>query len=261
MRRDFFACVFALLFGVAPGYAQQGTTEVRGRVLDAQGAMLPGATVTVRNQDTGMFRETVSNNDGTFLVTAIVPGSYEITAELQGFKKFVRRDVGLEIGNTASIDVPLEMGQMSETVNVSADTPLVDVTSKEVGGNITGRELVDLPSINRNFIGFIGLLPGIVPSISTESFGSDSISVNGADPRSNNYMLDGGNNNDDVIGQRAGTQARTAIESVQEFQVLTSQYDAEFGRTTGAIINAVTKQGGNDFHGSAFYFLQDASYT
>ena len=137
----------------------------------------------------------------------------------------------------------------------------MDVTSKEVGGNITNRDLISLPSVNRNFIGFIGLLPGVVPSISTESFGSDSVSVNGQDARNNNYLLDGGNNNDDVIGQRAGTQARTPIESIQEFQVLTSQYDAEFGRTTGAIINAVTKQGENQFHGSAFYFLQDASYT
>src|SRR6185295_4547680 len=104
-----------------------------------------------------------------------------------------------ELGKTTSLEMPLEVGALSETVNVSADSPLVDVTSKEVGGNITGQELVDLPSINRNFIGFVGPLPGIVPSISTESFGSDSISVNGSDPRSNNYMLDGGNNNDDVI--------------------------------------------------------------
>src|SRR6185295_8232206 len=111
------------------------------------------------------------------------------------------------------------------------------------------------------FIGFIGLLPGVVPSIATESFGSDSVNVNGQDARNNNYLLDGVNNNDDVIGQRAGTQARTPIESIQEFQVLTSQYDAEFGRTTGAIINAVIKQGANAFHGSAFYFLQDASLT
>ena len=81
-------------------------------------------------------------------------------------------------------------------------------------------------AINGNFVGFIGLLPGIVPTISTESFGSDSIAVNGQDPRNNNYMLDGGNNNDDVIGQRAGTQARTPIEAIQEFQVITNQFDA-----------------------------------
>jgi len=241
--------------------AQQGTTEIRGRVMDSSNAAVPGATVVVRNQETGMFRETLSGPDGTYFVGGIVPGLYEVSAELQGFKKLGLKDVRLEIGKTATLDLQLAVGTLAEVVSVSADSPLVDVTTKEVGGNITGRELVDLPSINRNFIGFIGLLPGIVPSISTESFGSDSISVNGSDPRNNNYMLDGGNNNDDVIGQRAGTQARTAIESVQEFQVITNQFDAQFGRTTGAIINAVTKSGTNAFHGSAFTFAQDADWT
>ena len=194
----------------------------------------------------------VSGADGTFFVGGIVPGLYEITAELQGFKKLAApgRPRSRSARPRRSI-CSSQSASCRETVTVSAESPLVDVTTKEVGGNITGRELVDLPSINRNFIGFIGLLPGIVPSISTESFGSDSISVNGSDPRNNNYMLDGGNNNDDVIGQRAGTQARTAIESVQEFQVITNQFDAQFGRTTGAIINAVTKSGTNVFHGSA----------
>ena len=104
---------------------------------------------------------------------------------------------------------------------MTAESPLVDITSMEVGGHISERELTDLPSVNRNFIGFVGLLPGIVPNISTESFGSDSVIVNGQDSRNNNYMLDGGSNNDDVIGQRAGAQARTPIEAIQEFQVIT----------------------------------------
>ena len=261
MIRQASAWMLALLLGVATAFAQQGTTEVRGRVLDPQGAMLPGVTVTVRNQDTGMFRETVSGPDGTFIVGGIVPGRYELSAELQGFKKFLRRDVELEIGKTTSVDLPLEVGSLSEVVNVSAETPMLDVTSKEVGGNITSRELVELPTINGNFVGFVGLLPGIVPTISTESFGSDSIAVNGQDPRNNNYMLDGGNNNDDVIGQRAGTQARTPIEAIQEFQVITNQFDAEFGRTTGAVVNAVTKSGTNTWHGSAFENFQDADLT
>ena len=253
--------IVGLLMCAVSVFAQQGTSEIRGKVADAQGAAVPGATIVVRNQDTGMFRETVSGADGTYLVSGILPGVYEITAELQGFKKLGLKDIRLEIGKTSTIDLALAVGALEEVVSVSAESPLVDVTSKEVGGNITGNELVDLPSINRNFIGFIGLLPGIVPSISTESFGSDSISVNGSDPRNNNYMLDGGNNNDDVIGQRAGTQARTAIESVQEFQVITNQYDAQFGRTTGAVINAVTKSGTNAFRGSAFTFAQEADWT
>src|SRR3954466_8338517 len=241
--------------------AQQGTTELRGRVVDTQGAVLPGVSVVVRNQATGMVRETVSGSDGAFIASGIVPGTYEVTAELQGFKKFNRKDLLLEVGKTASIDVKMEVGSLEETVTVSAESPLVDVTSKEIGGNITNQTLVQLPSVNGNFVGFVGLLPGIVPSISTESFGSDSISVNGQDPRNNNYMLDGGNNNDDVIGQRAGTQARTPIEAIQEFQVITGQYDAQYGRTSGAIINAVTKSGTNQLRGSAFGFFQDGSLT
>src|SRR5205823_9820080 len=171
------------------------------------------------------------------------------------------KDLLLEVGKTASIDVKLEVGSHEETVNVSAESPLVDVTSKSIGGNITNETLVELPTVNGNFVGFVGLLPGIVPSISTESFGSDSISVNGQDPRNNNYMLDGGNNNDDVIGQRAGTQARTPIEAIQEFQVLTNQFDAEFGRTAGAVINAVTKAGTNQIRGSGFGYFQRADLT
>ncbi|MEJ7698705.1 MAG: TonB-dependent receptor plug domain-containing protein [Pyrinomonadaceae bacterium] len=144
-------------------------------------------------------------------------------------------------------------------MTVTTEEPLVETSTSKIGGQISQQELTELPSVNRNFIGFVGLLPGVVPNISTESFGSDSVSVNGQDPRFNNFTLDGANNNDDVIGQRAGSQARTALEAVQEFQVLTNQFSAEFGRTSGGIINAVTKSGKNTFYGSAFGFFQDSS--
>jgi hypothetical protein len=261
MSRRLFVWMFLWMLTAGSLAAQQGTTEVRGRVADAQGASIPGVTVTVKNQATGMFRETVSGENGAFIASGLTPGRYEVTAALQGFKTFNRKDLQLEVGRTTTVDVTLDVGGMEEIVNVSAETPLVDVTSKEIGGNISSETLVQLPSSNGNFIGFIGLLPGIVPSISTESFGSDSISVNGQDPRNNNYTVDGGNNNDDVIGQRAGMQARTPIEAIQEFQVITGQFDAEFGRTTGAVVNAVTKAGSNTVHGSAFGFFQDSSMT
>ncbi len=261
MKQRVMGVVLMTLLIAMSASAQQGTTELRGRVIDPQGAVLPGVTVVVRNQETGMFRETVSGPDGTFIASGIVPGTYQVNAELQGFKKFERKDLRLEVGKTSSIDVQMTVGGVEETVTVTTESPLVDVTSKEIGGNITSETLVKLPSVNGNFIGFVGLLPGIIPSVSTESFGSDSVSVNGQDPRNNNYMLDGGNNNDDVIGQRAGTQARTPIEAIQEFQVITGQYDAQYGRTSGAIINAVTKSGTNQLRGSAFGFFQDGSLT
>jgi Carboxypeptidase regulatory-like domain len=260
MTRKFVGILMMLLLA-GPAFAQQGTTELRGRVVDSQGGALPGVTVTVRNQATGMYRETVTSEDGSFIASGLTPGTYEATSSLQGFKKFNRKDLILEVGKTATIEVRMEVGSFEETINVNAESPLVDVTSKEIGGNITSETLVQLPSVNGNFIGFVGLLPGIVPSISTESFGSDSISVNGQDPRNNNYMLDGGNNNDDVIGQRAGTQARTPIEAIQEFQVITNQFDAEFGRTAGAVVNAVTKAGTNNLHGSGFGYFQRGDMT
>jgi TonB dependent receptor/Carboxypeptidase regulatory-like domain/TonB-dependent Receptor Plug Domain len=253
--------LMAFLLASSEVLAQQGASELRGRVMDNTGGALPGVTVTIRNQASGIYRQAASTTDGAYFMTGVIPGTYELTAEISGFRKYSRKDLRLEVGKTATVDVHLEIGGVQEELVVTAEAPIVDVTSKEVGGNITSQDLISLPSVNRNFIGFIGLLPGIVPSISTESFGSDSVNVNGQDARNNNYLVDGANNNDDVIGQRAGTQARPSLESIQEFQVLTSQYDAEFGRTTGAIINAVVKQGANAFHGSAFYFLQDASLT
>jgi hypothetical protein len=251
---------FAIL-AIAPAvFAQEGTSTLRGTVLDQNGDAVPGAVVSVSNQETGLNRRSTSTGeDGEYVFTSLAPGFYRIMVEAQGFKRALKERVKLDVGETQEYRVNLEVGGAAETVTVSAEEPIIQTTTMEIGGHIGQRELTELPSINRNFIGFVGLLPGVVPNISTESFGSDSVSVNGQDPRYNNYMLDGSNNNDDVIGQRAGAQARTALEAVQEFQVLTNQFDAEYGRTSGGIINAITKSGTNTFHGSVFGFFQNSA--
>ncbi|HEY8151979.1 MAG TPA: carboxypeptidase regulatory-like domain-containing protein, partial [Vicinamibacteria bacterium] len=252
----------SVLLAVAlPAAAQQGAAEIRGRVVDAGGGVLPRTTVVLRNQETGMFRQVVSNAEGSYFLSGMMPGVYELSAELAGFKRYSRGGIRLQVGKTATVDVGLEVGGPDEQITVRSEAPMVDVTSKEVGGNITSGELTDLPSVNRSFIGFVGLLPGLVPITGTGSFAEDSIVANGQDPRNNNFMLDGANNNDDVSGQWAGPQTRIPLEAVQEFQVLTSQFDAEFSRTTGAVVNAITKQGTNAWHGSAFAFRRDASLT
>ncbi len=260
MRSWLLAFAAAICLTAHAAGSQHATAELRGVVFDAQDAVLPGVHLTVRDLQTGTFRQTTSNEDGTYFVGGLAPGTYEIRASMPGFKPYAQPGLLLEVGRTTTVDVTLEIGSLDESVTVEAATPMLDTTSKEIGGHITSRELVELPSINRNFVGFISLLPGIVP-IPSEAFGADAVSVNGIDPRSNNYMVDGANNNDDFIGQRAGTQARTPIEAIQEFQVLTHQYDAEFGRATGAVVNAVTKHGTNAFHGSAFAFFQDDTLT
>jgi outer membrane receptor protein involved in Fe transport len=253
--------LFAFLL-VEPGFGQEGTSTLRGRITDPNGAVVAGATVSIANEETGLNRRSATTNDaGDYVFSSLTPGSYRVTIEMTGFKKAIKENVRLNVGETQEFNFGLEVGGSQETVNITADEPLVETTSSKIGGHISQQELIELPSINRNFIGFVGLVPGVVPNISTESFGSDAVSVNGQDPRFNNYLLDSANNNDDVIGQRAGSQARVALEAVQEFQVQTNQFDAEFGRTSGGIINAVTKSGTNAFHGSAFGFFQNNNWN
>jgi hypothetical protein len=245
----------------ASAFAQQGTASLRGRVADEQGGVLPGVTVVVTHQESGVYREVVSNDDGSYFLTGIVPGRYMVAAQLTGFKRYEQRDVLIEVGRTATLDVSMSVGVLEETITVTTEAPLIDITSKQVGGNITQGELTGIPNATRNWLGFVGLLPGVQVQSTTISFGGDSINVNGQSNRNNNFVVDGGGNNDDYLGQAFGGQTRVALEAVQEFQVLTNQFDAEFGRSTGAVVNAVTKQGSNNVRGSAFGYFTDSTVT
>jgi hypothetical protein len=251
----------AVLVLSAAAEAQQGTATLRGRVLDEQSGALPSVVIVVTNQESGIYREVVSNPDGSYLVTGLVPALYRVNAKLDGFRPYERRDVLLEVGRSVTLDVTLAVGGLEETVTVTTESPLVDLTSNQVGGNITQGELKELPNVTRNWLGFVGLLPGIQVQSTVISFGGDSINVNGQSNRNNNFVVDGGGNNDDYLGQAFGGQTRLALEAVQEFQVLTNQFDAEFGRSTGAVVNAVTKQGTNALRGSAFGYMTDSSLT
>src|SRR5437764_5501452 len=262
MNRSVLSFAAAVLAAAAtPVFAQQGTGELRGRVLDQQSAVLPGVTVIAKNQETGMYRELASGADGSFFMSALTPGTYEITAQLTGFKKYQRRDIRVEVGKTMSVDVQLQVGGIEQEVTVTGEAPLVDTTSKEIGGTVQTQELNDIPSINRNFTSYLSLLPGVTSNISTDSFGADSIRVNGQDVRNVNYTFDGAGNNDNFNAGNGGSQARVPVEAVQEFQLLTSQFDAEFGSSSGGVVNAVSKQGTNAFHGTGFFFDQNQNLT
>lgn len=257
MLRRFVLLSLTLLAFTGSALAQQGTADLRGRVSDQQGAVLPGVSIVVRHQESGLFRETVTGADGTFLMSAMTPGMYEVTAELASFKKYSQRDVRLEVGRTTPVELRLEVGGLTEAVTVSAEAPLVDTTTQEIGGRISQQEFVDTPSFNRNFAGYLGMLPGVVATISATTFGADSISVAGQNVRNVNYTMDGSNNNDTFNGGNGGAQARVPVEAVQEFQLLSSQFDAEYGLTSGGVVNSVSKSGTNRLRGAAFVFFQD----
>lgn len=256
-RRLVPALVVALSLVPVHVLAQQGTADLRGRVVDQQGGMLPGVSIVVRHQDSGLFRETTTSADGTFLMSAMTPGMYEVSAELASFKKHTQRDVRLEVGRTVQVELKLEVGGLTEAVTVTSEAPLVDTATQEIGGRISSQEFVDTPSFNRNFAGYLGMLPGVVATISATTFGADSISVAGQNVRNVNYTMDGSNNNDTFNGGNGGAQARVPVEAVQEFQLLSSQFDAEYGLTSGGIVNSVSKQGTNRLRGAAFMFFQD----
>ena len=226
--------------------AQTGTADITGKVVDQSGGALPGVTVVARNQDSGIFRQSVSAGNGTYQFPGLIPGVYHVEAELAGFNKYQRADLRLEVGKTVTVDITLEVGGLTEQVAVTAEAPLVDTTAKEVGGFVATRELVDLPTSNRNFTSYLAVLPGVV-----------SGAVGGQPGGTVNYSFDGGSNND---GTRGGDQARIPIEAIQEFQLLVAQADAEYG-STGGVVNAVSKQGTNDFHGSALSLIRNSALT
>ncbi len=244
MRRYFLllACSSLVTLAVS-AEAQQGGSSIRGRIVDQQGAVLPGAAVTVTHQESGIFRETVTGVDGKFFVTGIVPGPYQVSAALEGFRKLAR-DVQLEVGATLTVDLALEVGALTETVTVTSEAPQVDLTSPQVGGNVSSAEITDLPSLTRNFTGLVALLPGVVYNPAADG-NSDSVTINGQHGSGVVFLMDGGSNNDDLRGGSSGAQARTPLEAIQEFQVVTNQFDAEYGAAVAGVVNAVTKQGSN----------------
>ena len=254
------ALLSVFVFAASAG-AQQGTAGLQGRIVDEQGGVLPGVPVVARAQESGLFRQTMSSDDGSYRFLGMQPGLYVIEAELSGFAPYRRENVRLEIGQTATFDVQLRIETRSEEVIVTAEAPIVDTTTSQVGGVLTNRELGDLPSVNRNFTSFLALLPGSVPTYNTTSFGADSVQVGGQPSANVNYNLDGGSNNDSARGGTSGAQARIPIEAIQEFQFLTGQFEAEYGGTAGAIVNAVSKQGSNAFRGGLFLRSKDASMT
>ena len=245
-----FVALFLLAI-VTPLVAQQGTSEIAGRITDEQGAVLPGVTIVITNEATGVFRDVVSRPEGTYFVSQLVPGRYRISAKLTGFRPVERSGLQLQVGNTLTINLALAVGGIEETVTVTAQSPLVDTTSARVGGNLGTAELSELPAMNRNYFSTVGLLPGVQFTPSNQ-MGNDTIIAGGQTSQNTNVSVDGGYNADDALGTSSGAQVRTPLEAVQEFQVLTSMYDAEYGRASGAIVNAVSKAGTNQFRGVVF---------
>ena len=251
----------AVLLGLASiALAQGGNAVINGTVFDQDMAVLPGVTVTVTNEATGLARETVTGDEGRFVVPTLTPGTYTIRAVLPGFQEQARERVVLPIGQELTVDFTLSVAGVAENVTVTSEAPLVEITASRLGSNVSAHEIDTLPSQGRNHLSLMQLVPGLVPDLNPGEFEGGNFNANGRATVSNLFTVDGAANQD-TDGGGTGFVARVTLDSMAEFQVLTHQYTAEFGGSSGVIVNAVTKGGTNKFSGRGFYYFEDDSLT
>ncbi|MBS1866656.1 MAG: TonB-dependent receptor, partial [Acidobacteria bacterium] len=255
-----FVRALSLFFLIqAPVFAQAGagSGRIEGTITDASGAVVPGALVTAREESTNIAASASSGEDGRFLISYLAPGSYHVSVKKDGFESAEIKQVVVRVGSTSSLQPVLKIGSVNITVNVSTDTPLVDPTQSALSSVVEKRSIESLPLNGRNFTDFVLLTPG---ATTDGDFGM--VSFNGMAGNFNNYMVDGGNNNNAFFAQQIG---RTSIpfqfseDVVQEFQVSSTGYEAEFGQAGGGIVNTVTKSGSNVVHGDAYYYFLDSA--
>jgi hypothetical protein len=263
-----FAVLSFVLLAGGLTFAQTFRGTILGTVSDSSGAAVPGATVTIKNLDTGLTRTVVTQEDGSYAAPELPIGNYSVSVEKSGFKVGVVNAIKVEVSKDSRVDVTLQPGQLAQTVEVQGEElPMVESTSNTLGGIVESKIVTSLPVNGRDYQKLIFLVPGVTgsPDQITDSPGSFGIfSVNGARGRANNFLLDGtdmndGYRNDPAINEAGvfGTPATILpVEAIAELHVA-SNFEAEYGRSAGGVVNVVTKSGTNQIHGSAFEFFRN----
>lgn len=258
MKRLFFFIPLFLLIAL-PARAQDTATIV-GTVMDATGAVIPGARITVSNPAKGFVREVQSNSAGEYTAPKIPIGSYEIHAEAKGFRNLRQTGIQLAVGQTLRVDLRLQVGRATEVVNVVGSIARVETEAPTVSEVMTGKQIGDLELNGRNFFALSMMVPGASPSNFFNGrdvgvYGNTAISFNGRRAEYNNVELDGGNMTDE--GSNSTLDIYPSLDSIAEFRVTTSNAGADIGKHAGALIEAATKSGTRDFHGTLFEFLRN----
>ena len=264
MRKTTLAVVFLWLVGAAvTGLAQVDTGTVVGTIKDASGAVVPNATATATNVDTGIKTAVKSASDGNYVITPVKIGRYSISAEAAGFRTEVRQNIVLDVQQTIRLDFSLRVGSVTETTSVTGDAPLLDTQDASLGDVVASQQIEQLPLNGRRYTDLATLTAGVTKITEGPVDGSSSptngnaggnFSVNGTRGDQNNFILDGIDNNSNDNGDLA---ILSSVDAVAEFKIQTSNYSAEFGRSGGGVVNATTKSGTNRFHGSAWEFLRN----
>ena len=240
--------------------AQSVMGAIQGTVVDQSGGLLPGVTVTVTNTETGLSRPTVTDEAGMFRAELLPVGTYDVLAELAGFAPQKQSKVSVTVGSTVTMEVPLRVASVAETVTVTGEAPVLETTRTQVSDTVSEASVRNLPVNGRNFINFALLTPGVTTDVRT-----GDISFAGQRGTLNSLVVDGADDNNTFFGQTIGRTGsgrapyQFSAAAVKEFQVNSNAYSAEYGRAGGAVINVVTRSGGNTASGEVFEFLRDES--
>src|SRR6266545_3390750 len=264
----FLTFALCLAFCALPALAQTATAELSGTVTDASGAVVAGAKVTAMNAETGTSREVSTSQTGNYVLTFMQPGMYNVSVEAPGFRKTVQGNIELRVNQRVEVNLQLQLGQVSDTVEVQATSPLLESQSSALGTVVDTQLTSELPLNGRNFIQMATLSPGVngVGFASTGTIMSGTrpddrrpgteIFSNGNREGSNNFLYDGVDNNERLT---LSIVLRPAVEAVREFKIQTNLYSADIGRSSGAVVDVITKSGTNQLHGSAFEFLRNSA--
>ena len=250
--------VLGMTLAACPLFAQQTTGTITGRVIDPQGIAVPGATLTSTSTATGLVRTDVSDDQGMYRLTALPVGTYDLVAELSGFTRIERQGLVVNVSETTSLNLTLRVAQVAETITVVGDTPLIPTTSSSIGQVVDLARIERLPLNGRQFANLAATVPGVGIGFHSDPTKSTEYTpqISGGNGRNVNYIVDGGDNNDDTVG---GLLQLYPLEAIQQFNVITQRFDAQYGRSDGGVLNVVTKAGTNDTRGSWFTLFRDTA--
>jgi len=265
IRKGMIFWLFALataMFTVQQSDAQGLTGQIGGTIHDSSDAAVVGTTITLRNVETSQLRTTVSDKEGNFVFSEVLAGNYAITIDAQGFKPYRQDNVILTATQRLALrPIALVVGSQTEEVTVNGNVAVIETESGERSGYISDQQVTELPTIGRNFLSLLGLVPGVVQAqdIDCPTCGGLNGTINGSRGQSASLLLDGVPTMD--TGNQSGTPNIPSIDSIQEIKVLTTNYQAEYGRSYGGDIMATTKAGTGDFHGGAYYFVRNEAFN
>jgi outer membrane receptor protein involved in Fe transport len=258
------------MFSAAPVKAQVTGATLSGTVTDQSGAAIPNAQVSIKNTATGVARNVTTNDDGIYTAPNLLPGSYEVTVSSSGLATQIRTGITLTVGAAQSLDFKMHVGAVAERAEVTEEAPVVELQSSEISSVVNSTTVRELPLNGRSWTDLAILQPGVsrIESAFIAAAGADrgergfgtQLSISGGKPVQNNYRLDGVSVNDFANGAPGNVAGSSlGVDAIQEFSVITSNYSAEYGRTSGGVINAITRSGTNEFHGSAFEFIRNSA--